>query len=172
MRYYTKDGITKPQNKIVLIKNGMQTINPPHNMLIAAGWVEYVEPQPTAEQLLEDAKMRAVGDINAYDSSSKVNEFYIGDTAVWLDKATRTGLKLRFEAEIAVGKTTTTLWYNSKQFTLELSQAMQMLYAIEIYASACYDCTQQHIANVNAMSTIEEVEQYNYNSGYPEKLHF
>ena len=52
MKQYTKDGITKPQNRIVLYTietiNGeehkLQVINPSHEMLIEHGWVEYIEP--------------------------------------------------------------------------------------------------------------------------------
>ena len=180
MKHYTKDGITKPQNRIVLytteivdgVEHKLQVINPPHDILLEDGWVEYVTPQPTAEQLLNRAKRQRIKEIQDYDASSAVNEFFIGEASVWLDKATRAGLKLRFEAEIAIGKTDTTLWYNGQQCSLPLATAMQVLYAIEVYASACYDCTQQHIANVMAMTTIEEVEQYEELTGYPDKLHF
>ena len=52
MKHYTKDGITKPQNRIVLhttktidgVEQKFQVINPPHDMLIEQGWVEYIEP--------------------------------------------------------------------------------------------------------------------------------
>lgn len=81
-------------------------------------------------------------------------------------------MKLRFEAEIAIGKTETTLWYGNIQFPLELNLAMQMLYAIEVYASACYDNTQLHLANVDAIDTLDELLEYNYRIGYPEKLRF
>lgn len=176
MKRYTKqiDGKTviEERNRIVINKDGMQTINPTHEMLIADGWVEYVIPEPTEEELFARAKRNLKNEITHHDSSSEVNEFYIQDIPVWLDKATRAGLKLRFEAEIAVGNENTSLWYNNMQFPLPLSQAMQMLYAIEIYASACYDNTQAHIANVEALSTIEECEAYDYRVGYPEKLRF
>lgn len=176
MKRYTKqiDGKTviKERNRIVINKDGMQTINPTHEMLIADGWVEYIIPEPTEEELLLRAKVYVKNEIRRYDSSSEVNEFFINGLSVWLDKATRAGLKLRFEAEIAMGNENTSLWYNNMQFPLPLSQAMQMLYAIEIYASACYDNTQAHLANVEALSTIEECEEYDYKVGYPEKLYF
>ena len=176
MKEYTKqiDGKTviKPQNKIVVIKDGRQWFNPSHDMLIEDGWVEYVQPEPTQEELLARAKRTKVREVQLYDSSEEVNIFYIQDLPVWLDKATRAGLKLRFEAELAMGKEQTTLWYGNTQFPLPLSQAVQMLYAIEVYASACYDNTQAHLANINALTTITEVEAYDYTTFYPEKLRF
>ena len=91
---------------------------------------------------------------------------------MWLDKATRAGLMLRLQAEQAMGKETTTLWYGTHQFELPIVNAFQMLYALEVYASQCYDNTQRHLANVNALQSIEEVEIYDYRAGYPQKLEF
>ena len=118
------------------------------------------------------ARHRLRNNIQNYDSSKEVNCFYIGDAEIWLDKATRAGLKLRFEAEVAMGAEETTLWYNNIQFPLKLEIAVQMLYAIEVYASACYDNTQRHLANLAKLTTIEDIESYDYKSGYPEKLRF
>lgn len=118
------------------------------------------------------AKEKKLAEIAAYDGSSSVNGFFINGIEVWLDKDTRAGLKLRFEAEIATGKTETTLWYKGMQFPLPLNLAMQMLYAIEVYASACYDNTQSHYAAVKNLYSVEEVNAYDYTVGYPEKLSF
>lgn len=174
MKRYTKtiDGrqVVKPANKIIINKDGMNTFNPTEEMLLADGWEEYIVP--VYEETIEDLKRDKKFEIEHYDQSSEVNEFYINNIPVWLDKNTRAGLKLRFEAEIAIGKTDTVLWYEGQQFPLSLQQAMQMLYAIEVYASNCYDNTQKHIANVNALETIEDVESYDYHTDYPEKLNF
>jgi hypothetical protein len=50
--------------------------------------------------------------------------------------------------------------------------AMQMLLAIEIYASECYDNTQRHMAAVDVLESKEEIDAYDYRVGYPEKLEF
>lgn len=113
--------------------------------------------------------------ILAYDSSDHVNSFTIGGYPTWLDKATRVGLKLRFEAEQRLGKTETTLWQNGMQFPLPLTgdvTALDMLDGIELYASACYDVTQMHLAAINTLTSVEEVKSYDYLAGYPEKLAF
>lgn len=105
--------------------------------------------------------------IKAYDSSHCINEFTINGIPMWLDKDTRTGLQLRFEAEIAMGKTETTLWSNGQSFTLPLDKAMEMLKAIEVYASKCYNVTQEHLHNI---ATLEDISNYDYRIGYPNKL--
>lgn len=110
--------------------------------------------------------------IKAYDSSEAINQFTIQNIPIWLDKNTRAGLKLRFEAELALSNTDTSLWHNGIQFPLNLEKAIQMLNAIEVYAGKCYDCTQQHLNDVEALATVEEIKQYDYTANYPEKLNF
>ena len=164
----------KPANKIVIIKDGMQTFNPTEEMLLEDGWEVYeqVPYEPTAEEVLNREKEYMIEEIIRYDSSIEINGFYIKGQEIWLDKATRVGLKLRFDAEIASGRTNTTLWYECTPFNLELDNAVQMLNDIELYASACYDNTQAHIANVKAMENVESLKNYDYKTGYPEKLRF
>lgn len=187
---YTKiiDGnkVTKTRNNIVLKvvrtitdpNTGenkdvtMNVFNPTEEMLLEDGWEIYTAPELTPEQILANAKRDKKHEINNYDSSSNVNEFYIQDMPVWLDKNTRSGLMLRFNSELAMKKENTTLWYNGISFTLPLNNAIQMLYALEVYASECYDNTQAHLANVDKLDTLDAVLEYNYTVGYPDKLHF
>lgn len=178
MRTYVKevDGrrVIKPANKIVIIKDDMQTISPTHDMIIADGWEEYVAEviELPKEKTLEDVKSEMIEQILAYDSSEEVNSFFVRGYKMWLDKATRVGLMLRVDSELDNGMTETTLWFNGIPFTLNLDEARKMLQKIELYASRCYDNTQRHIANINALDSIEEVESYDYKSEYPEKLEF
>ena len=174
MKEYRKviDGktIIKRANEIVIKDNGSQTFNPKEDAILADGWVEY-EP-PVIVPTLEDIKARKVDEILAYDSSQAVNEFSMGGLPIWLDKATRAGLLLRFEAEAKAGRTSTTLWYNGLPFTLPLTYAQEILISLELYASACYDNTQSHIAEVQKLESKEAVESYDYTTGYPQKLLF
>ena len=191
MTKYTKiingKKVVKPSNEIIIktrtevdgkTVSRMRT-NPTEEMLLADGWEIYTQPEPTEEELLQRAKLRKKSEIKTYDKSSEVNEFFVSGISLWLSKGDRTGLKLRFESELAMGKTTTTLWSNGIQFPLPLVDengnpgiAFQMLYALEVYASACYDTTQSHLSVVDKLETNEEVEQYDFKVGYPEKLNF
>ena len=174
MKRYIKtiDGktIIRRADEIVIKGNGSQTFNPKEDAILADGWVEY-EP-PVIVPTLEEIKSRKVDEILAYDSSQAVNEFSMGGLPIWLDKATRAGLLLRFEAEAKAGRTSTTLWYNGLPFTLPLTYAQEILIALELYASACYDNTQSHIAEVQKLESKEAVESYDYTTGYPQKLLF
>ena len=170
MKRYIKDKKIKFANQIVIKKDGKQIINPSEDMILADGWVEYIYVE--LEKTIQDYKNEKLEEIKHYDESSSVNEFYIQGIPVWLDKTTRVGLKLRFESEKVMGQENTTLWYNNQEFVLLLDNAIQMLYAIEVYASKCYDNTQRHISEVSKLENKEEIEIYDYRTGYPEKLFF
>ena len=176
MKTYIKtiDGkrVSKTRNQIVIIKDGRQYINPKEDMILADGWVELVASEPTEEELFRRAQSGKLHEIENYDTSPKVNSFFMQGQPMWLDKATRAGLMLRFQAEQSMGVTETTLWYDGVMYTLPLESAFGMLMALEVYASRCYDNTQRHLANVKTLESIEEVESYDYRAGYPQKLEF
>lgn len=139
-----------------------------HTVYIA----DFIEVETTSNDPLEIAKQAVSEAILAYDSSEVVNQFSINGSPMWLDKATRAGLKLRLEAERSAGKESTTLWYGTEAITLPVANAIVMLNRLEIYASESYDVTQGHLARVALMESVEEVLGYDYTEGYPEKLNF
>ena len=145
-----------------------------HEQHLKASVIEVWNMQlnPPHRKTLEEAKQEKIQQIENYDNSDAVNGFTINGVNMWLDKATRTGLLLRITAEQSVGDQNTTLWFGTQSFEIPITQAFQMLYALEIYASQCYDRTAAHKAYVNTLQTIEEVEQYDYTVGYPDKLNF
>lgn len=111
--------------------------------------------------------------IKQYDYSIAVNQFFINNKALWLSKSDRVGLQMRFQAEKSIGKVETTLWFNDgDKITLNIDSALDMLYSLEEYASKCYDTTMEHIYNVGIISTFDEIIQYDYKKGYPQKLSF
>lgn len=181
MKLYKKTingvSVIKTLKQITVNKNGMTTYNPSESMILEDGWEEYIIPihVPTDDELLQAAKENKRNEIAEYDSSTAVNSFSINGYETWIDKATRVGLKLRFDAELSAGLEKTTLWQNGINFSLPLvgdNNAFDLLNAIELYASKCYDNTQEHYAVLNLLSSLTEVEAYDYTNGYPEKLNF
>lgn len=110
--------------------------------------------------------------ITTHDTSSEVNGFYINGNLSWLPKADRVGLSNSIAIEKAAGIENTILYLNGMALTIPVDTAIQMLSALELYALACYRKTEEHKINVNQLSTIEEVESYDYTQGYPDKLNF
>lgn len=131
-----------------------------------------VDASNLIESVVEATKSYVVGLINAYDTSDKVNSFTIGGKGLWLDRNTRAALMRRFEAEKASGVETTTLWYGEGKFEMPVDTAIGMLNSIEIYACKCYDVTAAHKAAVGELTDIEEILNYDFASGYPDKLEF
>jgi len=121
---------------------------------------------------LELARQMVIARINAYDASENVNQFSYNDVPMWLDKDTRNGLIARLNAEKAVGKETSTLWLGTQSFTITPDAGLQMLSALEVYASECYDKTAEHKAAVVAMNDVETIVAYDFTAGYPNNLAF
>lgn len=132
------------------------------------GMFKEVSEIPTSE--LDAAKAEKEYEIDAYDTSSNVNSFTLDGEEVWLDKDTRVGLMNSTTIQKAAGQANTTLWFEGKSYTIPCDTAIQMLSALELYALECYNVTAQHKAAVEALTTKEEVEAYDYTTGYPEKL--
>ena len=124
------------------------------------------------EYSLEDMQKIKVSDIQLFDNSKEVNSFELRAKSMWLDKSTRVGLFNSINIEKEAGKTETVLWYDAVKYIIPISDALDMLNVLEMYALECYNVTQSHIAAVKALDTIEEIESYDYTVGYPKKLSF
>ena len=119
---------------------------------------------------LKQAKVEKIAEITAYDTSDKVNGFMLNGLLVWLDKATRVGLMNSTTIAKASGQETTTLWLGGMKLVVDCDKAIQLLSALEMYALECFNVTASHKQAVSELTTIEEVEAYNYKSGYPKML--
>lgn len=119
---------------------------------------------------LKQAKVDKIAEIAAYDTSDKVNGFTLNGLLVWLDKATRVGLMNSTTIAKAAGQQTTTLWLKGIKLVVDCDKAIQLLSALEMYALECFNVTASHKATVNELTTVEEVEAYDYKSGYPKML--
>ena len=150
--------------------NGCVVCNPTEDMLKAAGYEEYQEPEQTDEEKLAQAKRQKLAEIEAYDQQDKVNGFKLNNTIVWLDKATRVGLMNSTKIEKELGNETTDLWLGEQHLTLNCDLVINILRQLESYALKCFNITAQHKKEVNALTTIEEVTAYDITKDYPEQL--
>lgn len=128
------------------------------------------ELTPLPPRTLADAIAEKRAEIDAYDTSDAVNSFTLGGGSMWLDKATRVGLANSIAIEEAAGREVTTLWFGDTRYTLTITAAKQMLAALELYALACYNVTASHRYSVGQLTTIAEVDAYDYTLGYPSPL--
>ena len=119
---------------------------------------------------LEEAKEMLLAEIAAYDKSPAVNAFYLNGEQHWLDFNLRDRVFDGNERIAYKGREETSLWLDGKCFVMPIAVAQDLICTIEVYAKDCYNVTATHQAEVNKLTTIEEVEAYNYKTGYPEKL--
>lgn len=168
--------IAKERNQIVIIKDNMQILNPSEEMVLEDGWQK--KPEPTEEELLQQAKNKKIQEILEYDSSSSVNECFIqmGENTLpyWANKTERNDLKDALKDCIALGRTQYRLDLRDMKISVSVSceDLMAMLSALEVYAIDCYNNTTDHIYAIEEMNSISEIELYDYTIGYPEKLRF
>lgn len=121
---------------------------------------------------LEYHKRLKIREIDVYDISENVNGFFLGDNLLWLDKDTRTGLVNTLNSAVIIGREQINIWFSGLYITLHIEEARQMLAALEIYATDCYNVTAQHKVQVNNLQTIEEVDNFDVTIDYPQRLVF
>jgi hypothetical protein len=119
---------------------------------------------------LQSYKFDKILEVKQYDKSKFVNAFYVNDKETWLDRNTRASLVNSTNSRIKMGQGTTALWLNGVRYELNCQVLLNLLAQLEVSALNCYDTTETHKANINNLQTIEEVKNYDYKSGYPEKL--
>ena len=178
-RYYnpnTKGWYTEGQSMTRRIDNGVFSGIPSVELLTEWGFVEYIEPEPTPAELLERAKASKIAELEAYDDSDAVNIFDVvtgGHTiTAWLTPEQRANYKNSLDSAELLGMDKVHPVLNGVTLELSVNDAKLYLAQIQIYADKCYGVTEQHKANVMALTTIEEVEAYDLNRFFPEKLTF
>ena len=157
-------------NILYTLKNTI--INPTEEQMINAGWQVYVEPEPTNAQKLAAAKAEKIAQIEYYDASENVEQFTINGTPMWLGHELRQQIRTSAEAYQSTGAENMTKVFNGTEFTFPIAVWIQMLNALEVYAAEALNTTERHKAAIEAMTSIEDVENYDYTLNYPEKLVF
>ena len=166
MKQYINDN-NEYYDGISVVIGDTRYVSPSEELILQAGYHKVEEPQADP---LETAKQGKVSDIEAYDQSDNVNQFYLGGVPMWLDAPTRQQLRISIEAYQATGAETVTKWFGGQQFTFPTSAWLQMLNALEVYAAEALNVTEAHKAAVMAMDNVEDIEAYDITQGYPEKL--
>lgn len=121
---------------------------------------------------LEAIKEYRTKQIQEYDKSKAVNEFFYNEESMWLDDATRTKLAKRLDVDKKSGLVTTKVNYEGKTFVLPVEVAETMLFQLEQYARDSFDKTNENLAAVAAIEDADAAISYDFKIGYPEKLHF
>ena len=174
-RYYnltTKEWYTEGNSITKNISNGVFSGIPSVEQLTEWGFEEYIEPTPTPEELLARAKANKIAELEAYDASEEVNSFSVNGKVMWLDAQTRQQLRISLDAMQQAGRETVTKWFDGEKYAYPIDVWYYMLGQVEVYASDALNVTESHKAAVNALTSVSDVEAYDYTVGYPIKLQF
>lgn len=121
---------------------------------------------------IETAKRQKLWLIDNYDKSVDVNAFTVNGVTEWLSPDIRSNYKNSIEAAELLGEENITFIVAGIKATLSLQEARIMLAKIQRYADNCALVTENHKANIQGLSTVQEIEDYDYKTGYPEKEEF
>ena len=104
--------------------------------------------------------------IEQYDRSDEVNSFIYQGQKFWLDKQQRSCMKTVAESglqeiEIVIGE---------HALVLPAEFVKQFILQLEAYAYKCYVITAKHLQSAQSLQTIEDIINYDYKAGYPEKI--
>lgn len=149
--------------------NDRMIITPTPEILLENGYTP-VDIEPSQEELLAAAKVEKIAEIKEYDNSDAVNSFKLNGFSVWINREDRIGTRRAIELDIASGKTESEIWLNGFKLIVNSELALKLLDAVGHYAYSAYNVTQSHIFAVKNLTSINEVEKYDYTKGYPQKL--
>ena len=149
--------------------NDRMIITPTPEILLENGYTP-VDVEPSQEELLKSAIQNKIAEILTYDNSDAVNSFKLNDIPVWINREDRIGTRRALELDIANGLSESEIWLNGFKLVVNSQLALKLLDAVGHYAYSAYNVTQSHIFAVKNLTSINEVEKYDYTKGYPQKL--
>ena len=122
--------------------------------------------------LLNAAKQRKLDEIDAYNTSDNVDAFLLNGEKHWLTLDERKAAELSTKAHQTLGHDTTEQCLGGKFYTIPCGTLLLMLAQLEVYALDCFNNALRQQAEVNTLTSLEEVENYDITQGYPDMLSF
>ena len=156
-RYYnptTHEWYTEGNSITKYIDGSLFSGIPSVEQLESWGFVEWVEPTPTPEELLARAKANKIAELEAYNKSDAVDSFTINGKAMWLDHDLRQQLRISLDALSQAGRENVTKWFDGLEYTYPIDVWYYMLGLVEVYASDALNVTESHKAAINALESV------------------
>lgn len=124
---------------------------------------------------LQGIKDNLIYQINIFSDQGYINYFTYGNLKLKMLYEDRARFKMSLDAYKLLGKQTMTKYFSGYKIDFNLKdydKLVQMLAALEIYYSECWNVTQQHLQFVNNATSIEQIYNFDITSDYPEQLKF
>lgn len=151
---------------------------PRQRIVHVANFIELPTTETEARAIARQYMQQAIND---YDNSEAVNQFEFNVEAsgitipYWLPVAKRAQIRESVSAWKAARKGNYKLDVREYDMTLEIpcAELLAMLQELEVYAVKCYNQTSEHLKAIDDMEmTVEDILNYDFTTGYPEKLAF
>lgn len=101
-----------------------------------------------------------------------VDDFTIGGVHLWFDTTMRTKVRENLESCEKDGLAETVLRFGGMEFPTTVENGWAMYYAVLSYARRCWNTCEEHHVNKAILDSEDDVVNYDFTAGYPEKLSF
>lgn len=107
-----------------------------------------------------------------YDMSDNVNAFLVNGDKYWMPKPMRESLTMTLQEFVKAGIEVFPFELGGKFYQLPCDMLSGIVTQIEVYATQCMAVTKGHLTAISELETEEELEEYDYKTGYPQMLEF
>lgn len=128
--------------------------------------VWYMRPTPTPTRTLEQAK-REMNTLISNEMNDRVTHITYDGQSAYIDRQAR--LYAKDSAELASANNISTFQFNDN-ISIDSSMVSSLVNSISQYEADCEEIKNTKIAEMNELTTVEEVDAYDYQTGFPEKL--
>ena len=172
---YVKNGELRDSKKFLKTEDGRTIFNAKPEQWAAEGWVEY-NPQEEAKVIkltpsLEDVQENLISECEAYYDSSVLKFWFKGQVEQeWIPAQDRVTYIKVLEDVLAADPSNSVLFW--KNYVLDAKECLEFLKRLNVYEFNSRNVKENHIRNIRAAKTIEEVEKYDITKDYPTALSF
>lgn len=124
------------------------------------------------EITIDEARENKIIEIRNYYYSDTVNQFYLDDNLIWYSDNERSSIKDKCKRYIDNNISSTNIKYCDLTISNQDPEIIQMMIEdMELYSDKCYDNVQSKYDEVSKLDSIEDINNVDATSGYPDIVH-
>lgn len=124
------------------------------------------------EDDIEYVKISKMNESDAYGNSAAINTFTINGIQTWFSSEERLNHKQSVDSAKLLDVDTVSFFVNDTLLEVPTEELDKMLARIKLYIDQCTIVTKQHRLSIEKLRTIKKIKNYDFTTGYPEKLTF
>ena len=152
------------------IQEDSNTVNAEETeQILTVSAAQYVTDE---SDVLSQKKNAVLNEIVEYYNSSDVKSFSLGEDSFWIEDSVRLSIRYTSEIKKKNGEESSKIWNGDKCYDIPIDSIIGIIDSLHIYSDKCYNVMKNHKLNVLSLESEEEILNYDYKCGYPEKLIF